>query len=151
MWEKIPQINTYYSAQAFESFGVGGWGWGCQNSSDGITHIYFFHNFDTKIGVSSFRRGVSKAQWAVSGLVAPLSGASSGVVVALAVAGVDAQEVAQVVEQKNFQHGLVVSESESSVIYKVTFTKATSIYVAFCRFPTTLDIKICTLLPTEPP
>ena len=26
MWEKIPQINTYYSAQAFESFGVGGWG-----------------------------------------------------------------------------------------------------------------------------
>ena len=46
-------------------------------------------------------------------------------VVALAVAGVDAQEVAQVVEQKNFQHGLVVSESESSVIYKVTFTKAT--------------------------
>ena len=79
MWEKIPQINTYYSAQAFESFGVGGWGCGCQNSSDGITHIYFFHNFDTKIGVSSFRRGVSKAQWAVSGLVAPLSGASSGV------------------------------------------------------------------------
>ena len=46
-------------------------------------------------------------------------------VVALAVARVDAQEVVQVVEQKNFQHGLVVSESESSVIYKVTFTKAT--------------------------
>ena len=42
------------------------------------THI-FLHNFDTKIGVSSFRRGVSKAQWAVSGLVAPLSGASNGV------------------------------------------------------------------------
>ena len=60
-------------------------------------------------------------------------------VVALAVAGVDAQEVAQVVEQKNFQQGLVVSES---VTYKVTFTKATSIYVAFCRFPTTSDIKI---------
>ena len=45
-------------------------------------------------------------------------------VVALAVAGVDAQEVAQVVEQKNFQHGLVVSESESSMINKVTFTEA---------------------------
>ena len=48
-------------------------------------------------------------------------------VVALAVAGVDAQEVAQVVEQKNFQHGLVVSESESSMIYKVTFSKATEL------------------------
>ena len=91
--------------------------------------------------MSNFRRGVSKAQWAVSGLVAPLSGASSGVSrVALAVARVDAQEVVQVealavalihaqeavqvVEQKNFQHGLVVSESESSMINKVTFTEA---------------------------
>ena len=46
-------------------------------------------------------------------------------VVAQAVARVDAQEVVQVVEQKNFQHGLVVSESESSMINKVTFTEAT--------------------------
>ena len=43
-------------------------------------------------------------------------------VVALLVAQVDAQEVAQVVEQKNFQHGLVVTESVSSVSYMVTFT-----------------------------
>ena len=43
-------------------------------------------------------------------------------VVALLVALVVAQEVAQVVEQKNFQHGLVVTESVSSVSYMVTFT-----------------------------
>ena len=39
-----------------------------------------------------------------------------GPVVVLVVAPVDAQKVAQVVEQKNFQHRLVASESVSSVI-----------------------------------
>ena len=43
------------------------------------THLYIYFTTEEKIGVSSFRRGVSKAQWAVSWLVAPLSGASSGV------------------------------------------------------------------------
>ena len=79
-WEKIPQIDTYYSAQAFKSLvWVGGGEVSEQLRWTFHTQLYIYFTTEEKIGVSSFRRGVSKAQWAVSWLVAPLSGASSGV------------------------------------------------------------------------
>ena len=49
-------------------------------------------------------------------VVGPVVALVVGPVVAPVVAPVDAQKVDQVVEQKNFQHRLVVSESVSSVI-----------------------------------